>query len=495
MQSCAEQAQQMMQQQQQQQQGSTAETPSDGQDSSQDQEDSELKRGLIIRPPGARMQPPTNSEIYFFDRDRFVTRIWRESGDAIMSMAITDDDRALFVATKDKPSLYAIDRMGELTLISSIEKSEVTAYLLQANRTLLCTANPGKVFSVGKGHRRGGTFTSDVLKVGIPSNWGSITWEGQSPAGTSVSFRTRSGNTDTPDTTWSRWSEPLKGLPGETIDSSVRRNFQLQVTLESTNPNLTPRVDNVTVSYLRRNRPPMISPIRFMPQGLYVKPAPLVDDATSNAKFPQEVEAMLNNKKKGSTDNPFNGKKEYARNLRMAGWNANDANGDQLRYSVYYRGVDESTWRPLAQRISDNSIIFDTEPIADGKYVLQVTADDSLDNPGSRATVTERISPVFVVDNTAPAIRDLKTERSGDNGPVEVSFRVEDATTRIERVELTVDAGEARVLSPTDEIADSGKESYRITLDKLAAGEHTIAVQAWDQSFNVTAARKSFSLK
>jgi hypothetical protein len=269
----------------------------------------------------------------------------------------------------------------------------------------------------------------------------------------------------------------------------------VQVTLETTDSRVSPRLDEFTVSYLRRNRPPMISPIRFMPQGLYVKKIPALEEPGENSKYPQEVETLLNSQNKGNTDNPFNGKKEYDRKLRMAGWNANDANGDQLRYSVHYRGVNETTWRPLALGISENSIIFDTEPIADGHYLLRVTASDSLDNPGNRACTTERISPVFVVDNTAPVIRDLKLERSGDLGPVEVTFRVEDATTRIEKVELTVDAGEARVVAPVDEISDSGRESYRITLDDLKAGEHTVSIQAWDQFFNVSAARKSLTIK
>jgi len=493
MQSPAEQAQQMMMMQQQQ--GPAAEKPSDEQKPEGDQQGGDLKRGLIIRPTGARVPTPTISEVYFFDRDRFVTRLWRESGDAIMALGGMDDGRALFVTTKDKPSLFALDRRGELTLISSVENLEVTAFLQQDSRTLLCTVNPGKVFSIGKGYRKSGQFTSDVLKVGIPSDWGTISWVGQTPPGTSISFRTRSGNTDSPDTTWSQWSAPLKGLPGEKIDSPVRQNFQVQVTLETSDSRVSPRIDEFTVSYLRRNRPPMVSPIRFMPQGLFIKKAPSLEEPGADSKYPQEVEALLNSQNKGNTDNPFNGKKDYNRKLRMVGWNANDANGDELRFSVHYRGVDETTWRPLALGIPDNSIIFDTEPIADGTYLLRVTASDSLDNPGSRACTSERISPIFEVDNTPPVIRDLKVERSADTGPVEVTFWVEDATTRIERVELTVDAGEARVVAPVDEISDSGRESFRITLDNLKAGEHTVAIQAWDQFFNVTAARKSLTLK
>jgi sugar lactone lactonase YvrE len=465
---------------------------SSSQDQSGEQEGQDAKRGLVIRPPTPRLTPPTNSEIYFFDQDRFVTRIWRESGDAIMSLGLSPDGQAMFVASQDKRSLYKIDKRGEPTVLGKFGSGEVTDYLDLGSRILICTHNPGRVHVLEGGFIGKGTFTSEVQQAGIPAQWGVLSWLGETPPGTKISFRTRSGNTDKPDTTWSGWSAPLRGTSDETISSPVRRNFQWQAILETTNPKATPNLVEVSVSYLRRNRPPMISPVRLMPQGLYIKPSSSPLDEGGMQKYPQEV-AQLIESSNGSTDNPFQGKKEYERRVRMAGWNANDANGDKLLYTVYYKGIKESEWRKLAEKIESNSVIFDTETIADGRYELKVVACDSLDNAAGRALTAERISAPFFVDNTAPAIHDLKAEKQPD-GRVTVSFRVVDATTRIERVELAFDSEPERLLAPVDNLLDTEAESFSITLDKPARGEHTVSIMAWDRFFNRAAARVSFKV-
>ncbi len=459
------------------------------------QKATELKRGMVLRPPSMRAAQPTTSEIYFFDSDRFVTRIWRETGDAIMSLGLTDDGHALFVASKDKRSLYKIDSRGELTLINKFGSGDVTGYLAIGGKTLISSGNPGRIHVLEQGYSPKGTFTSQVQLAGIPASWGRLDWLGDTPSGTRLTFRTRSGNTDKPDTTWSPWSPPLSGGPDLKIASPARRNFQWRVEMETNNPERSPALNEVTVSYLRRNRAPMISPVRFMPQGLYIKPgvSPL-DNGGSDQKYPREVAKLMNAKSNGATDNPFQGKKEYDRGMRMAGWNANDANGDRVGYSVYYRGVGEINWRPLAKSIMTNSVIFDTENIADGRYLLKVVAFDSLDNPAGRAQCAERLSVPFYVDNSSPSIDGLKVDRQAD-GRLLVTFRVEDATTRIERVELTLDSGKSLPLAPVDSMLDTAKEEFRVELDKQESGEHTVSVQAWDKFYNRTVARKSVTVK
>ena len=491
-QSPTEQAKQMMLQP-----GGPASTQSQtGEESPSGEEGSQPgKQDFILRPRPAGRGPAANSEIYFFDRDRFVTRIWRESGDALMALGLNFDNRALFVSKKEENNLFAIDQLGEVALLNSLEEIEVTGFWRDSNRTLICTGNPGKIYELGTHYRHSGTFPSKVLNAGIPSVWGRIEWEGEVPGSTRIFFQTRSGNTDHPDTTWSPWSEPLKGLPEEKISSPTRKNLQWKVTLESDDDKLTPALSKITLSYLSRNRPPMISPIRFMPQGLYVKKPPLPpDDGGNGQKYPYEVAELMNNKKPGATDNPFQGKKDYQKNLRMVGWNANDANGDELRYNIHYRGAAEKTWRLLAHGIEDNSYILDTEYMADGKYVLKVTAYDSLDNAGDRAIFTERVSPEFVVDNSPPAVRNVRTEKLSGGKGFEVTFEAEDETSNIDRVEYALDAGDWMPIDPEDQIADSRDEKYRISLTGISAGEHTVSVQVYDESFNTVIVRRSVTL-
>ena len=472
----------------------TAEKPSDG-GSSQESESSQQARQLMLRMPSPAGGVIANSEIYFLDKDRFVTRLWRGSGEAVISLGITKDDHALFVSGKDKSNLYALDRLGEITLLTNFQESEVTGFLRLSDRTFFCTSNMGKIYELEEGYRARGSFTSQILNAGIPAEWGSITWEGEIPPGTDLYFRTRSGNTSRPDTTWSPWSAPYRGKSGESITSPPRVNFQWEAVLTSSNRQVTSKLNKITVSYLCRNRPPMISPIRFMPQGVYVKTSPAPpDESADSRKYPYEAAQVLENKKLGSTDNPFSGKKEYRKGLRMAGWNANDSNDDRLRYNVYYRGINESTWRPLAAGIDDNSLTFSTETMADGRYVLKVTAYDSLDNPGDRALLSERTSPPFVVDNSAPLVADFRLAKPAGGNSIEAAFLARDEMSRIERAEISLDAGDLTLIFPVDGIADSQSENYSITFPNVSPGEHTVTVQVYDAFNNMTASSRTIKL-
>ena len=48
-----------------------------------------------------------------------------------------------------------------------------------------------------------GTFDSRVLDAGQPVNWDALSWTADTPAGTSVALSVRTGNTPTPDGSWS----------------------------------------------------------------------------------------------------------------------------------------------------------------------------------------------------------------------------------------------------------------------------------------------------
>ena len=67
-------------------------------------------------------------------------------------------------------------------------------------------------------------------------------------------------------------------------------------------------------------------------------------------------------------------------------WQAEDPDGDRLVYNVYFRGEDETQWKLLRSNTHDNSITFDADVLADGKYFFRVVASDREANPpASRA--------------------------------------------------------------------------------------------------------------
>jgi len=443
-------------------------------------------------------QPPrprrSNSEIYYFDRDRYAWRLWRGKGEAVMALGLTGDGRAVFVSGEEESKLYALDHLGDLTQLSSFEENQVTNFLRDYGQAslLLCTSNLGKIFEIKDDFTSKGKYTSQVHNAGLPSQWGRINWEAQTPAGTDIYFRTRSGNTSRPDTTWSRWSAPYRGRAGEKISSPIRQYFQWQAVLSSENPNLSPRLEKVTLSYLRRNQAPRISRIRILPAGLVIKSSSGPgDNAKAKQDIPENLESIIKGNKSSTPGNPFQGKKEFRSGFRMAGWNANDANEDELLFNVHFRGENESVWRPLAQGTKDNSITWDTRSMADGKYLLRVTAYDSLDNSGNRALTTSRTSRPFLIDNTPPAVENFRLSAPAGGGLVEAAFDARDAVNIIQSAEVSLDAGQWKKVLPVDSIADHLRESFRVSFPSVAAGEHTVSLRVYDSFHNMVAVSRT----
>ena len=82
---------------------------------------------------------------------------------------------------------------------------------------------------------------------------------------------------------------------------------------------------------------------------------------------------------------PFSGKK-------VIKWQAADPNGDSLEYTVYFRGVEEQSWKLLEEELRGASHPLDTESFPDGAYLIRVVATDSPSNPLNLALSDEEIS-------------------------------------------------------------------------------------------------------
>ena len=61
----------------------------------------------------------------------------------------------------------------------------------------------------------------------------------------------------------------------------------------------------------------------------------------------------------------------HDRDAISARWSAHDDNDDELVYSVYYRGDNETQWRLLKDKISDKYLTWDAGLFPDGGYTIQ----------------------------------------------------------------------------------------------------------------------------
>ena len=92
-----------------------------------------------------------------------------------------------------------------------------------------------------------GTFDSRIFDAGAGqiADWGALSWNSATPSGTGIAISVRTGDTPTPDGTWSAFA-PIASSGGDIPGSS--RYVQYRAELSTTDPNLTPRLNDVTVN-------------------------------------------------------------------------------------------------------------------------------------------------------------------------------------------------------------------------------------------------------
>jgi hypothetical protein len=179
-------------------------------------------------------------------------------------------------------------------------------------------------------------------------------------------------------------------------------------------------------------------------------------------------------------------------------WAAHDDNGDDLIFSVWYRGVGERNWRLLKHKIGEKYLSFDSSLLPDGNYELKVVASDAPNHTEADALTGERVSAAFVVDTTPPVPGTLTATMVG--GKVHATFSVKDALSPIGHAEYSVDAGPWQYLEPVGRVSDSLEERYDLTAavpvvqGEAAAGvvsamEHVLAVRVYDRYENVVAVK------
>ena len=92
-----------------------------------------------------------------------------------------------------------------------------------------------------------GTFTSRVFDAGESMSWIGLSWTADQPAGTGVTMSARTGDTPTPDGSWSAFRAITSS--GDPV-GAASRYIQYQATLSTTDPDQTPTLRDVTLTYV-----------------------------------------------------------------------------------------------------------------------------------------------------------------------------------------------------------------------------------------------------
>src|SRR5882724_5186716 len=451
-----------------------------------------------------------SSSIYRISADGAPEEIWSSRDEIVYALGLNSDGR-LLAGTGNNGALLVIDGRGVYAQLAKSGSSQITGISrTSGGKVYLCTANPGKVFSLGPEYEAEGTFESQSFDAKLFSQWGRIEWWGP-PAMSATAkgskeskeprleFFVRTGNTDDPGKEWSRWFGPYSS-PGTQIEAPAARFLQWKAVIHDGRPG--DGIDWVSAAYLPKNVAPVIDGIALQEPGTRAQMTVVVTGQAANVNLKQPTAPNPTGTVITTTTTKFDQPPQgvYQKGYASVLWTAHDDNDDELRYAIYFRGENQRDWLLLKDNLDQKYYSWDATAMPDGAYYLKIVASDSPSNPPNAALRTERESERFEIDNTPPAIQKVEGSTTGMNADrskgaaYDFQFTATDATSGIEKAQYSVDGGEWILLAPVKGISDSKSESYSFTVPGLAPGEHTIAVRAYDRFDNVGAGKTTINI-
>lgn len=418
-----------------------------------------------------------------------VDTIWSSADETPHTLLATPE--GLLVGTGDKGKLYRVKDDRTWSMLGTFPAEQVTALLRDASgAVVLATSNPAKIHVVQAAPATTGSFVSKAQDTETVSSWGRIRWQAAVPSGTRVTVFSRSGNTASPDSTWSDWSPAYTHAEGEAVSSERARFLQLKAVLEGGKGG-TPVLDSITAAYLPRNLRPQVQSVTVHPPGeIFQKPLSLTGEieilGLDTPVSPDTRPGAAAQKNALQMPVTTYSRKLYQKGIQTLSWKADDPNQDTLSYDVLYRPIGDTRYRVLRKGLTEAVLAWDTSTVPNGRYVVDVVASDAPSNPDALALAADRESEPFDVDNTPPAV----TASLASTAPLKVRAVAHDDNSLLRRAEYSVDGGRWEEVHPVDGINDSQDEAYEFTPGPFTGtGSHVIVVRATDLLGNVSTAR------
>jgi type 1 fimbria pilin len=424
--------------------------------------------------------------VYRITADGLWDQLWESRDDAPYDLTFADNG-ALIVGTGNRGKIYRLD--GDPvrpTLLARAGAQQITAFYKDSRgRLYYATANPGKLFRLSSERATRGTYESEPRDAQMVSTWGTLSWQGVASGGNQIEVFTRSGNTETPDETWSPWSAAYKTSDGSAITSPKARYLQWRAVLTGRGDG--PVLTSITAAYLQRNLRPQVRSITIHSPGIvFQKPfatgepdlAGFDDQTTPDRRLSS---AALSGQQ-GAASSPALGRRTYQKGLQTLVWRADDENEDDLLYDVLYRREGETSWRALRRAVQEPILVWDTTTVPNGTYFVKIVASDLPSNATGIALAGELDSSALEIDNTPPAIAIQSVKF--DTGRTTIVFDARDDHTPIQRVEFSLDGQRWRALFPKDGVADSKTEHYELVIDG-EVGDRGVIIRGADAMNNV----------
>ena len=407
---------------------------------SSDLDDDDVRRSA----PSAQRTAAGRVTIYRIVPDSSVTTWWTCGESAVFALAA--QGQGMLAATGNRAGLYRLSGAEQAGTLFLPPQGQLTALLVQGDAIYAAASNPAALWRLGGAVAERGILKSPPFDAKRLARFGHVVWRGE---GGKIGLALRSGNSPTPDTTWSEWSGGDVATEGAAVNVPVGRYAQWRVSLGKSDQ----RVNSVEVSWREVNQPPHIDALEVAPQGVGFREGELLPRS-------EPVTQVLPDGRKAeySASPPKNARElralpMWARGLRTIHWKVSDPNGDDLVYKLERRAEGAKDWILMTDKADDNALTWDTNAIPDGRYRLRLTASDSPSNAvGEELTAVEE-TPAFLVDNTPPRVTSLSAV--GEKGAVRIEAEAEDTGGVLSAIDVAIDEEDWRPVTPDGGLTDA----------------------------------------
>jgi hypothetical protein len=419
----------------------------------------------------------TKGAVIRLDRNLVPETLWQSGQSQIFSMVVWNGQ--LVMGTGNRARIFSIPLdaktrdLDPFAVLQDVGTAQVTSFLAMGPDLVAVGSNPAEMHVLSEAQGTEGTLESPVLK-GMPlADWGRIYVEASSLEGNTVDLQHRVGFTETPDGTWSPWSPPLKS--GDRPNVKPTRFAQFRLKLTSPRGGASPVVDAVRVHWANRNLAPQWEDVESMPPGLVLsRTAPPEDIGIE--RVPLETQKLI----------PALGyqgaeKRSFRRGAQAFQFKVNDPNGDSLSFAISLI-PEKGNPIPLEKGWRERYFTFDTLPVPDGRYSLEVTADDSPTQPFNLKQATVWRTAAFSIDHTPPVIADFTALAEGDS--IRVKFSVRDEMTVLREASVSADGTGWLQVAPEDRVFDAKEERFDFLVPKDRVQGDRVTVRVVDDYNN-----------
>ncbi|MGA7120440.1 MAG: hypothetical protein WBY94_10105 [Polyangiaceae bacterium] len=402
-------------------------------------------------PPGPSSAPrskPGKGSLWRFDAQGRPERLMHHDDTHYVSLAL-DERGTPYVGTGAEGRVYTVDDAHVVSLLADTDERQIGAIGVVGRTRFVLGSDPAVFHRILSTGGPDAVWTSKTLDAGLRARFGHLTWNGTGL----VEVSTRTGDTQSPDNTWSAWSNPV--VNGGVASSPAGRYVQVRARLRDANAS----VSDVTVPFVTENLRAVVTEVAAHPKGISHESK---EGIVQSGNEPPKHDSVLH-----------------------VTWKVDNPDSDELRYHVQFHREGAARWIEATKPdevLTKSELDWDTAALPEGKYRVRVDASDDISNPANSATHHALEAPPVLVDNTPPVFKAI-----GMQGH-RLRAEVVDGLGPIARIEVAIDGRlEWHPLAAADGIFDTATEAVDADIAPLLAkepGPHVVAVRAYDAAGN-----------